>query len=128
MSLQPSIRGEVSAKIGEKDYRLRLGFAELERLESETGLMVVEIAESIARRKLSVKMAATLFHLGLIGSKSINPTTGQQYTFQEIGDLIADEGILPFLPVVGSLLIGAVSGGKGAENAAGKATGVQPAP
>ena len=124
MNLTPSLRGEVTAKIGDVDYRLRLGFAELVQLESDTGLMIVEIAEQVAKRKLPMRLIGKLFFYGLAGSKAINPATNLPYTEEQSNELINDHGVLTFIPVVGSLLIGAVSGGKGAENAAVKATGV----
>jgi hypothetical protein len=115
MSLTPSLTGELNVVFNGETYRLRPTFRELTRLEADTQMTLVELADLIGKRKIGMQLTARIIHCGLAGGKAINPSTGVLWTLDEVGNQIADEGLMGVLMPAAQLIIGAVSGGRGAE-------------
>lgn len=119
--LTPSLRGEITLVIAGRPYNLRPTFSELTRLEKATGLILTEIVDAVAKRKTSLDLIAKIIACGLAGGKSVNPTTNLPWSADEVGDAMVGD-LMPFFLAAGNLVVGSVSGGKGAEaQAPGKA-------
>lgn len=109
-------RGEVSIKLGEREYVLRPTFEALVEIEERLGSGLVLIARRFANREFGIRDVACIIAAGIKGAGGKVP--------ENIGELIAKAGILPYAETIVLFLTGALSG-EDNEGKAGASSGDQ---
>lgn len=118
--MQVDIRGQLSLHLGEESIVLRPTIATLIELESEMGMSLIEIVEHFGKRKMSVGSVKTVLRAGLKGSTS-RKKDGSPFTEEDLDSMILEQGLAQAMKVAVTMMMSVVSGGKGAEEALGKA-------
>ena len=102
-------KGEVKAKLGDKERTFRLTFESIVNIENRTKRSVIELTNDMAQVKYSFKELLVILHEGLLGAK-VN-------VIQEaVGDMIMESGIVKASETAGIVLASAFTGNNKDEN------------
>jgi hypothetical protein len=82
-------RGEVAITLGGKSYVMRPGFDAMRKLEAMAGKSVVKILGRFQDQDFSIIDVAAVITAGINANRD-----NERVTFEQVGELIANEGML----------------------------------
>jgi hypothetical protein len=112
-------KGEVKAKLGDKERTFRLTFESIVNIEHITGKSIIQLTQDMTNGKYSFKDLITIIHEGLKGAK-VNIIK------ESVGDAMMKSGLLKSSEIAGTILASAFTGeDKGDDNPLEQAESIQ---
>lgn len=108
-------RGELVVQMGEKEYKTRLNFDLMAKIESRTGQSVLSIANSLSQGQTPLTHLSIVLHAAIKGG-------GNDVSEKDIDSMIWDAGVVDAMRVTGEILANSLMGGQetGKEAATGE--------
>ena len=98
-------RGELVVQMGEKEFKTRLNFDLMAKIESRTGQSVLSIANTLSQGQTPLTHLSIVLHAALKGG-------GNDVSEKDIDNIIWDAGIVDAMRVVGEILTNSLVGGQ----------------
>ncbi len=98
-------RGELVVQMGEKEYKTRLNFDLMAKIESRTGQSVLSIANTLSQGQTPLTHLSIVLHAAIKGG-------GNDVSEKDIDGIIWDAGIVDAMRVVGEILTNSLVGGQ----------------
>ncbi len=114
------IAGEITIKLGEKEYVLRPAFSALRKLEVLSSTGIIALTQRLSAMDIRIADVAAVVWAGILGSKIKDPPS-----YDEIGEMILANGMASYIKPVADFLTKAVTAGR-VEGEAKKALETEP--
>ena len=98
-------RGEIVVQMGEKEFKTRLNFDLMAKIESRTGQSVLSIANTLSQCQTPLTHLSIVLHAAIKGG-------GNDVSEKDIDNIIWDAGIVDAMRVVGEILTNSLVGGQ----------------
>lgn len=115
--IKPNIRGEIAMVFDGQDVVIRPTFQSVMRLEQLSGRPLLVIARDMSQGIPSATDIVRVLHVGMNAAGVKNPSTGREYTTEEVGEIVLRDGMANFYEYVAAYVGSVMNGGKGAEKA-----------
>lgn len=115
--IKPNIRGEIAFSFDGQDVVIRPTFQSVMRLEQLSGRPLLAIARDMSQGTPAATDIARVLVTGMNAAGVKNPSTGREYTTDEVGEVLLRDGMENFYTVVVSYIGSVMRGGKGADKA-----------
>lgn len=108
------IRGEVEIVLAGQSYLMRPSFGGLAEIEDKSGLDLLALAIKLGNNKTAIKDLVAVIYGGMKGA-------GSALSYEEVGELVVDEGVTKVAKPVAQFLSMALSGAKESDKKSGDA-------